>query len=88
LIHTQKNADRQQIRAQVKDPKHLTPKNRQGTVNAPNRGFGRDIEDSPDFNRLDIVSVTDDLTMTNTDNDTNSGENNKSSYRAHGIFAQ
>jgi hypothetical protein len=54
----------------------------------PNRGLGRDIEDSPDFNRLDIVSVTDDLTMTNTDNDTNSGENNKSSYRAHGIFAQ
>jgi hypothetical protein len=43
------------------------------------------LEDSPDFNRIDIVSVTDDLTVsnTNTDNDTASGGK---SYRG-GYFA-
>ena len=43
------------------------------------------LEDSPDFNRIDIVSVTDDLTVsnTNTDNDTAAGGK---SYRG-GYFA-
>lgn len=56
---------------------HLTP--REGTTKSG-------LEDSPDFNRIDIVSVTDDLTVsnTNTDNDTTSGGK---SYRGGHYFA-